>query len=62
MQAAVVAAWAMTMEEMNVFRIAERKIVRTIYCSVKQRHKGHITNGRYCKIYRIPQTRMVWSR
>jgi hypothetical protein len=26
-----------------------------------RRDEGHITRGRYCKIYKIPQSEMVWS-
>jgi len=28
----------------------------------KEENKGHITKGRFCKIYKIFQDKMVWSR
>jgi hypothetical protein len=59
------------MEEINVLTKFDRTIVRKVYGPLKDgecwriiRKKeitGHITRGRYCKIYKIPLTKMVWS-
>jgi hypothetical protein len=57
-------------EETNALRIFEQKIVRYIYRPLKKENawnknkqgdKGHTARGRYCKIYKIPPTKMVWS-
>jgi len=34
---------------------------RWIIIKKKQQERGHITRGRYCKIYKIPPTNVVWS-
>jgi hypothetical protein len=55
-------------ERKAVFRVYERKTVRKIHGPAKeerwrvkrQADKGHIIKGRYCKIYKVPPTRMVW--
>jgi hypothetical protein len=53
------------MEKANTLRILERKVVRNIHGPIqermlenknKQKDKGHVTEGRYCKIYNIPRS------
>jgi hypothetical protein len=63
--------WTLTTEEMNAIRISERKIIRKIYGPIKEGDSQRIrTNkeikdifprGRYCKIYKILQNKMVWT-
>jgi hypothetical protein len=58
--------WTMTIKEMNTLRIFERKIYeivrgRTLENKNKQGDKGHITRAGYCKIYKIPPLKKVWS-
>jgi hypothetical protein len=60
----------MTSEEINAFRIFERKIVRRIYGPINEGESWRIrTNkeienklegSRYCKIYKISQIKMEW--
>jgi hypothetical protein len=61
----------MNTEERNALKMFERKMARKINGPLKKRRrmenkikqgdKGHITRGRYCKIYKILPTKMVWS-
>jgi hypothetical protein len=61
---------------MNALRIFERKIVRRIYGPINEGESWrigtnkeiedkledrYIRRGRYCKIYKIPQIKMVWT-
>jgi hypothetical protein len=66
----VAETWTVTVEGMNALRPFERKIVRTLYVPVeggeqtmenkyKERDKGHVTEGRYCKIVEFPPTQSV---
>jgi hypothetical protein len=64
-------AWKITSEEMNALGIFERKIVRRTYGSINEGEnwrirtnkeiRGYIRRGRYCKIYKISQIKMVWT-
>jgi hypothetical protein len=58
-----------TTEETNALRIFERNTARKICGPVKEKERwrirakkeGHITGGRYCKIYKIPLMQIIWS-
>jgi hypothetical protein len=54
----------MTMEETNVLRIFEKKIVKNICGFIKEESWRIRTNkgimDRYCKIYKNSLTNMVW--
>jgi hypothetical protein len=58
--------WTRTVGEANALRIFERKIYGPIQEKMlknkdKQKDKGPITGGRYCKIYQILRSLLVWG-